>query len=179
MDMASALKALEDTTNQIKAHTAVVSILEGKKESWEEVIKGLTGVSEADKQLTDAKQTVAATDTARKAQKGRRSKPKTQTYVDVIREHGREHGAAPHLTEIHSVVLSRGIKNRKGKPITLEQLRNSLASCTYIENVGGNCYWPLGVPAPDETPVADSEQLTTQVSLQGEMDRRQLESAHI
>lgn len=79
-------------------------------------------------------------------------KPNTQLYEEIILEHGKP----MHMSGILEEALKRGLKF-KGKRRPVIQMRTALANCKRLYNVGGNIWWVIDKPLPEERSVANGQ----------------------
>ena len=170
VDIVIVRKQIKETDEQLGAYEAIVATLKQKQTSLKSIENGFVGLTEAEASLSRAfKQAATTADKPRKLRKGRVQKPNSQLYEDIVREHGRP----MHMREILNAALDRGMKQQKtGTNLNRKALQSALSSCKRLENLGGNCWWLVGVPVPDETPATDREQPTMPVALLEEEDRR-------
>ena len=174
MDKASAKKNLKEATEHREIYASLVSAFDEKVTSLENIVNGLAGNSAADADIEkELKKVVKTTTKPQKLRKGRVQKPNSQLYEDIIREHGRP----MHMRELLNAAIDRGVKRKSGAALDEKSLQSALSSCKRLVNLGGNRWWLAGVPAPDETAVADREQATMPVALLDEEDRRRFQQA--
>ena len=82
--------------------------------------------------------------TKRRNRKPNYGKTNTQLFEEIITEHGRP----MHMSSILDVALVRGLKF-KGKRPPVTQMRSALSSCKRLYNVGGNYWWVIDHPLPE------------------------------
>ena len=89
--------------------------------------------------------TVNGQSTKKTRRKRNYGKPNTQLYEEVILEHGKP----MHMSSILEEAIKRGLKlNGKRSPVV--QMRTALANCKRLYNVGGNTWWIIDKPLPEE-----------------------------
>ena len=172
MDMASAQNNLKEAKEQREFYASVVSVFDQKVTSLENIVKGLADNSAADTAIERVlKKTPNITTKPSKLRKGRVQKPNAQIYEDIIREYGRP----MHMRDLLNAALDRGIRRKNGAALDVKSLQSALSSCKRLVNLGGNRWWLAGVPAPDETPIAEREQSIMSVALLDEEDKRSIQ----
>ena len=79
----------------------------------------------------------------------------TQLYEEVILANGRP----MHMTSILEESLNRGLVLQGARP-AMVQIRGALAGCKRLYNVGGNTWWVIDKPIPEDSPNTNGHEQT-------------------